>query len=158
MKINTFEKLIGSGFFTGYIPFASGTFGSLAALLIYFIPGFENPFVIIPATLIFTGYGVLLGNKFEKLYGKDPSECTVDEVVGMWITLLFLPKNIVIAVIAFFVWRLFDIVKPYPARKLESLPGGIGIMIDDVVAGIYSLITLHLILIIFKEQINKLIL
>ncbi len=157
MKINFFEKLLGSGFYSGYIPFASGTFGSFAALLIYFIPGFENPIILIPVTIIFIFYGILLGNKFEKLYGKDPSECTIDEMVGMWITLMFLPKNLVVAAIAFFIWRIFDIIKPYPARKLESLHGGLGIMIDDVVAGIYSLITMHLILIIFKEQINQII-
>jgi phosphatidylglycerophosphatase A len=156
MKINFIEKILGSGFYTGYIPFASGTFGSLAALVIYFIPGFENSFIIIPAIIVFIFYGIFIGNKFEKLYGKDPSECTIDEVVGMWITLLFLPKNIIIATAAFFIWRLFDIVKPYPARKLESLNGGLGIMIDDIVAGIYSLITIHLILTMFSKQLNLL--
>lgn len=150
MKINFFEKILGSGFYTGYIPFASGTFGSFAALVIYFIPGFENLFVMIPAIVLFVVYGIYVGNKFEKLYGKDPSECTIDEVVGMWITLLFLPKTIIVAFAAFFIWRLFDIIKPYPARKLEILPGGLGIMIDDVIAGFYSLITIHLILIIFN--------
>lgn len=155
-QINWFEKLIGSGFYTGYIPIASGTFGSFAAVLIYLIPGFENLYIIIPAIIIFTIYGIFVGNKFEKLYGKDPSECTIDEVVGMWITLLFIPKKLFIIAAAFFLWRIFDIVKPYPARKLESLPGGLGIMIDDVVASIYSLITIHIILSIFNKQINQL--
>jgi len=156
MKINFLEKLLGSGFYTGYIPIASGTFGSFAAVLIYLIPGFENLYIIIPAIIIFTIYGIFIGNKFEKLYGKDPSECTIDEVVGMWISLLFLPKNLIITAAAFFLWRIFDIIKPYPARKLESLPGGLGIMIDDVVASIYSLLTIHIILIIFNKQINQL--
>ncbi len=147
MKINFFEKLLGSGFYTGYVPFASGTFGSFAALLIYYIPGFEKTFILIPAIIIFIFYGIYVGTKFEKLYGKDPAECTIDEVVGMWITLLFLPKKIVFSIIAFFIWRIFDIIKPYPARQLERLNGGLGIMIDDIIAGIYSLIVVHLIVI-----------
>jgi len=150
MQINFFEKLVGSGFYTGYIPLTSGTFGSLAALLIYWIPGFENPYIIIPAIILFASYGIYVGNKFDKVYGKDPAECTVDEMVGQWITLLFLPKTILITILAFLTWRLFDIIKPYPARKLEKLTGGIGIMADDVVASIYSLIFVHLILFIFN--------
>ena len=150
MKLNFFEKLIGSGFYTGYIPFASGTWGSLAALIIYLIPGFEKPVVIIPAIILFTILGIFTGNKFDVIYGKDPGECTVDEVVGMWISLLFLPKTLLIITAAFISWRAFDIIKPSPARQLESLKGGVGIMIDDIVAGLYSLIFLHLILFIFK--------
>ncbi len=149
MKFNFFEKIIGSGFFSGYSPFASGTVGSFAALLIYYIPGFENLYVIIPAVLIFGSYGIFVAGKFEKQYGKDPSECTVDEVVGMWISLLFLPKKILISILAFAIWRVFDIIKPFPVRRLENLPGGYGIMMDDIAAGIYSLILVHLILLIF---------
>ena len=145
MKINFFEKFIGSGFYTGYFPVASGTVGSFAALLIYLISGFENLIIIIPAIMIFAVYGIYLGNKFEIKYGKDPSECTVDEVVGTWISLLALPKTIGIIVAAFLIWRILDIIKPPPARGLEKLKGGLGIMIDDVVSGIYTLIIMHLI-------------
>jgi phosphatidylglycerophosphatase A len=145
LKINFFEKFIGSGFYTGYFPVASGTVGSFAALLIYLIPGFENLIIIIPAIIIFTAYGIFLGNKFEIKYGKDPSECTVDEVVGTWISLLALPKTIEIIVVAFLIWRILDIIKPPPARGLEKIKGGLGIMIDDVVSGIYTLIIMHLI-------------
>ncbi len=152
MKINFFERLFGSGFFTGYIPLASGTFGSAAALFIYWIPGFENPYILIPAVIIFTFYGIYVGTKFEKLYGKDPSQCTIDEVVGMWISLLFLPKSYLISGIAFFVWRILDIVKPFPARRLEKIEGGLGIMADDVAAGIYSLIIMHVLVAVFMQR------
>jgi len=153
MKISTIEKLIGSGLYTGYIPLASGTFGSIVALLFYFIPGFEKLYVIIPAICIAIFWGIKLGTKFESLYGKDPAECTIDEVVGMWITLLFLPKDFFIALIAFVVWRTLDIIKPFPARKSESLEGGLGIMMDDIISAIYSLIIVHLILVIFSKQL-----
>jgi phosphatidylglycerophosphatase A len=150
VKINFFEKLLGSGFFTGYIPFASGTFGSLAALIIYAIPGFENLYVLIVFIILFTFYGIYVAGKFEKKYGKDPAECTIDEVVGMWISLLFVPKTILFSVIAFLVWRIMDIIKPYPARKLEAIQGGLGVMIDDIVAGFYSLILIHLFLFFYS--------
>ncbi len=152
MKINFIEKLLGSGFYTGYIPKYSGTFGSLAGLIIYFIPGFEKPFILIPSIILFTFSGVYIGTKFEKIYGEDPAECTIDEIVGMWISLLFVPKEIIFSLITFLIWRFFDITKPYPIRKLENLPGGFGIMLDDVAAGIYSAVLVRLILIIFVHS------
>jgi phosphatidylglycerophosphatase A len=150
VKINILEKMLGSGFFTGYIPIVPGTFGSIAALLIYAIPGFEKPEIIIPSIIVFTAYGIYVGNKFDKIYGKDPRQCTIDEVVGMWISLLFLPKRMAVSVLAFFIWRVLDIIKPFPAKNLEKLEGGLGIMIDDVVAGLYSLIILQILLHIIK--------
>ncbi len=144
MKINFIDKFFGSGFYTGYVPIASGTVGSFAALLIYYIPGFENLYIILPLTFVFFLYGVYVGNKFEKVYGKDPSQCTIDEVVGTWISLILLPKTIFISLVAFFIWRILDIIKPQPARKMEQLQGGLGIMMDDVISGIYTLLILHL--------------
>jgi len=149
LKINFFEKFIGSGFYTGYSPYVSGTVGSLAALIIYLIPGFEQLFIIIPAIIIFMTYGIYIGNKFEVEYGKDPGQCTVDEVVGMWISLVAIPKSIGIIVSAFILWRILDIIKPPPARNLERLKGGLGIMIDDVISGIYTLIIMHLVVYLF---------
>jgi len=144
MKLNFIDKFFGSGFYTGYAPIASGTVGSFAALLIYYIPGFENLYIILPMTAIFFIYGVYVGNKFEKVYGKDPSQCTIDEVVGTWISLILLPKAVLISLTAFFIWRILDIVKPQPARKMEQMQGGMGIMMDDVVSGIYTLLIMHL--------------
>jgi len=145
VKISFPEKFLGSGFFTGYIPFASGTFGSLAALLVYYIPGFEKLYIIIPAILLAASYGIFIAGKFEKVYGKDPSECTIDEVAGMWISLLFLPKNLILSLIAFVIWRAMDIIKPFPVHRLEDLPGGWGIMLDDIAAALYSLAIVHII-------------
>ncbi len=146
MKLNLIEKILGSGFFTGYIPFASGTFGSLAAVIIYLIPGFENPTILLLLISIFTVVGVNLGSKFEKIYGKDPKECTIDEFVGTWISLLFLPKNLVYVLGAFLIWRIFDIIKPFPANYVEKIKGGWGIMLDDIIAGFYSFIVIQIIL------------
>lgn len=148
-QINLFEKIIGSTFFTGYIPVAPGTFASMIAFLIYFIPGFEKLWIIIPAVVLFFIYGVYVSFKFEAVYGKDPSECTVDELVGSWIALVALPKTVLIAVTSFFIWRILDIIKPFPARTSENLLGGWGIMMDDVISGFYTLIIVHLIVYLF---------
>jgi len=144
LKINFFEKLLGSGFYSGYSPFISGTIGSLVAIGFFMIPGFEQLFIIIPAIIIFFVYGVFVGDKFEIQYGKDPAECTIDEFVGTWISLIALPKTIWILTVAFILWRILDIIKPPPARNLEKIKGGLGIMLDDVLSGAYTLIIMHL--------------
>lgn len=146
MKLNFFEKILGSFFFTGYIPFASGTWGSLAALGIYLIPGMENPNVLLIMISFFTVIGISLGTKFEKQYGKDPSQCTIDEAVGMWISLLFIPKNIFFVPLSFVIWRLLDILKPFPAHTVEKFKGGWGIVFDDIISGIYTFILMQIIL------------
>lgn len=150
-QINWFDKFFGSGFFTGYIPFASGTFGSLAASIIYFIiPGSENLLILSVMIFIFFLYGVYVSYKFEKVYGNDPAECTIDEVVGTWIALLNLPKSFLLVVISFFIWRALDIIKPFPARKSESLPGGWGIMVDDVISAFYTFLIMQILYHYFK--------
>lgn len=145
MKINFFEKILGSGFYTGYSPVASGTVSSIAAVLIYFIPGFENLYVIVPAVILFFVLGVIIGSKFEALYGKDPSQCTIDEIVGTWISLIALPKTLTIILAAFLVWRVLDIIKPEPAKSFEKIKGGLGIMLDDVISALYTLLIMHLV-------------
>jgi phosphatidylglycerophosphatase A len=82
--------------------------------------------------------GVFASARMEEELGEDPPVVVVDEVVGMWISLLFLPKGIWIAGLSFLLFRLFDIVKPPPARRLEALQHGWGIMLDDVAAALYA--------------------
>ncbi|MBD3409112.1 MAG: phosphatidylglycerophosphatase A [Ignavibacteriales bacterium] len=122
---------------------ASGTWGSAAGLAIFLIPGFERWYVLAPAIVVFFIYGVFVGDKFEEAYGEDPAECTVDEVVGMWISLIAVPKTIPALAFAFVVWRALDILKPPPARQAESIEGGMGVMLDDVISAIYALGIVH---------------
>lgn len=145
------EKFLGSGFYTGFgalsnkkIFSATGTMASIVALLIYWIPGFENWYIIIPITLLFTFWGIPISTKFEKEYGLDPKECTIDEVVGMWLSLILLPKNLVISIVAFAIWRILDIIKIPPAKQFENLHGGLGIMMDDVMSALYTLAIMHI--------------
>lgn len=146
MKLNKIEEILGSGLYSGFIPYAPGTMGSLVALLIYLIPGFENPIILSGFILVFLLWGKLIADKFEMVYGKDPKQCVIDEFVGMWISLLFIPKTVSFIVIAFVIWRLFDISKPFPANRLEKIKGGWGIMLDDVMSGIYTFFVMHIII------------
>lgn len=141
-----------TGFFSGYFPFASGTFASFIAIIIYLIiPGFENPLINFVIVFIFFLIGIFTSGYAEKQYGFDPPEVVIDEIVGMWMTMLFVPKTFLLSAIGFSLFRFFDIVKPYPAKQSQELKGGLGIMLDDIIAGLYSLVTLHLILVIFPE-------
>lgn len=151
MRLNIFEKAFGSALFTGYIPIASGTFGSLAGLAFYLIPGFESHNFLIPAIIVIGVSGVFVADKFEKVYGHDPAQCTIDEVIGMWITLISVPKAATNLLIAFFVWRIYDIVKPYPASFFDKMNGGIGIIMDDVAAAFYALLTTHVIIFLLNR-------
>ncbi len=137
-------RLFASGLFSGYAPFASGTVGSAVALAVYWIPGFERPEWIIPVTVLALFFGILASSRMEKAYGHDPSQVTIDEVVGMWITLLLLPKSFAVSALGFLVFRALDIVKPPPARRFDRWEGGAGIMLDDVVAGLYANVLLRL--------------
>jgi phosphatidylglycerophosphatase A len=133
----------------GYIPFAPGTFGSLAGLLLwYFVP--ESPVIQIGAIVSVFLLGVWSGNVAERhFHSTDPSHVVLDEVVGMWITLLFNPVGWQGAVIAFGLFRLFDVFKPYPANRLEALHGGFGVMADDAMAAIYANMSLRLTIYLF---------
>jgi phosphatidylglycerophosphatase A len=131
-------KAFASGLFSGYSPVASGTVGSAVGLAIYWIPGFEHPLIMAAISVVVFVLGVRTAEAMEKVYGHDPGEVTIDEVLGMWISLILLPKTILISAVGFFLFRIFDIFKPYPARRFDSLHGGKGIMLDDVVSALYT--------------------
>ena len=142
--------LLGSFGFTGYVPFASGTVGSLLALAVYWVlPFTENGTILTLMALTMLFIGVPVAQRLEDYYGKDPSVVVLDEAVGMWLALIFLPKVWWIALAAFFIFRLFDITKPQPARYFDRRSGGAGIMLDDVIAGLYTNIVLHITLLFF---------
>ena len=143
-SVGFITKAFASGLFSGYSPVASGTVGSAVGLVFYAIPGFENPYVLLPLSLLVLVLGIVASNAMEKLYGQDPGEVTIDEVLGMWISLAFLPKKLLVAALAFFVFRFFDIVKPFPARYFDNRHGGAGVMLDDVVSAIYTNLLLQL--------------
>jgi phosphatidylglycerophosphatase A len=141
-------KIFASALFSGYSPVASGTIGSAVALAIYCIPGFESHVIFGIITLIVFILGIPASDAMEQWYGHDPAEVTIDEVVGMWISLFFLPKTILIALTAFVLFRFLDIIKPPLSRRFDMMHGGVGIMMDDVIAGVYANIILQFALLI----------
>ena len=145
----TLKRIIATVGFLGYSPFAPGTVGSLAAALAFiFFPVylFQHSFfflIILSCTL---PIAIWSAGYMEKLKQQiDPSEIVIDEVVGMIVTMAYLPLDMKNIIIGFFLFRILDIVKPFPARQAEKLPGGWGVVGDDVIAGIYANLILRLI-------------
>lgn len=136
---------VGSGFFSGYSPFASGTVGSAVALLFLLIPGFGNIMILAPVTIFFFFIGGLAADKMEKVYGQDPSIVTIDEVVGMWLSIFFLPHTPIFLGTAFLIFRILDILKPYPAGEIDKKNGGWNIMFDDIIAGLYTNVIIQIV-------------
>lgn len=136
-------KLISTIFYLGYLPIP-GTVGSFAALLIYFLIRINNSVYLIVLS-VFLILGFLFCGKAEKVFNqKDSRKIIIDEVCGMLLALFLLPAKLPIIVIAFFLFRALDTIKPPPINKLQELPGSLGIMIDDILAGIYTNLMIQL--------------
>jgi phosphatidylglycerophosphatase A len=156
---NLVTRAVATGLFSGYIPWASGTFGTIVGIGFYLLPGVSSPLWL--GLLIVAGFfaGVRTsasvarhtGHRLSASAAKakemfqggahataDPSIVVIDEIVGVWIALWMLPYSFVVIALAFVAFRAFDIVKPPPARQLERIPNGWGIMLDDVAAGLYA--------------------
>lgn len=143
-------KFLTTGFYSGYSPVAPGTAGSLVALILYLIPSFDRPHII--GLIIVLGFliGVYGGTRLERTMGHDPTVFVIDEMVGMWISLFLLPRTTLVVVIAFLTFRALDVIKPQPARLFQRRGGGFSIMMDDVVAGIYTNLSIQLGLLLFS--------
>jgi phosphatidylglycerophosphatase A len=136
------SELIGTMFYVGKIPFASGTWGSVVALILWYL---LKPKVIDPLFLLITGGLFFLGIAVSEIITKelndhDPSEIVIDEWVGMWIALYLVPHDILWGLVSFFLFRFFDIFKPGPVQVMDDIHSPIGVMMDDVVAGILALL------------------
>ena len=147
-------KLFASGLGTGYSPFAPGTVGSLLACLLVVLFGYPDAigweiqgsyhFVLLLISIICFILSIPVINNLEGEWGKDPSKVVLDEMVGMWIALLWVPPSWQTILVAFLLFRGFDIWKPLYIRRLERMSGGWGVMLDDVLAGIYTNLVLQI--------------
>jgi phosphatidylglycerophosphatase A len=131
---------VASVFGAGYVPVASGTVGSFVTLVaIWLLP--LTPLRIGVALLVVLVVGIWAGSRVERVLGrKDPGVIVVDEVAGMLLSVIWLPRTIPVLVTAFLLFRLFDVWKPFPARESQALTGGMGVMVDDLIAGVYTLV------------------
>lgn len=141
------NKLIASVLGIGYIK-GGGTLAALVTCsfiyLLWLQPWAANPLYLVLVTILVIIMGIYVGNKVEPFWGKDSYRVVIDEVAGMMVTMLFVPANIYYLLIGFALFRFFDIVKPLGIRKMELLKGGTGVMMDDVLAGVYSNIVLQI--------------
>ena len=139
-------KLIATFFYVGYFPYAPGTLGTLAAVPLYYIVSGLPYYLYIAFTVLFIILSVWASGIAEGIFGeKDPGRIVADEVCGYLVTMILVPLTLTNVVIGFFLFRLFDIVKPPPSRQSEGLKGGLGVVMDDVIAGVYANIALQII-------------
>ncbi len=144
----TLIMLIATGCYSGYLPKAPGTWGSLAGLLLFLL---LQPLDLLPylaVVLVLFIAGTLAAGEAEKILDhRDPGVVVIDEIVGMLITMSGVPLTPLTLLLGFILFRFFDIAKPFPVNFFDSrFHGGLGIMLDDVVAGLYSLVFLHILL------------
>ena len=145
MKINHFSYLLATWFGTGLSPLAPGTIGSLAALPVaYLISHFIGIVGLGIGIIIVSGLGVWVANIHSRRTGThDSKEVVIDEVAGQWLTLLLVPADIVFYLLGFLLFRFTDIAKPWPINMIDrNMKSGLGVMLDDLVAGAISALVL----------------
>jgi phosphatidylglycerophosphatase A len=159
--------IIATGFGVGFIPFAPGTFGSILGLLIaYFLISVFNPDVILQqnsliiVSVILAFLGIWAANRAEKIFDqKDAGQIVLDEVCGQLISFIFIAPYlrrlggqwVWWGIAGFILFRAFDILKPYPLKVLEQIRGGLGVMLDDIIAGIYAAVVLSIALLLITD-------
>jgi phosphatidylglycerophosphatase A len=137
---------LATGLYIGTVPFAPGTFGSLIGLPIVFLLSRLNLLLSASCILLFIFFAIGIASAAEKiLKQKDPAKIVIDEIAGLMVTLMGMPFNLGTAIAGFIIFRAFDILKPFPIRALENkVSGGSGVVLDDVLAGIYANLILRL--------------
>ena len=140
-------KIISSGFFLGYIPFMPGTFGTMLGVIFFlFLSNFLGNFLIL-GIFLFVLFSIFIADFSEKniFKIKDAKEIVIDEICGIMVAMYGLRNNLTLiyVLIAFLLFRFFDIIKPFPIKKLQKLNGGVGIVIDDFIAGIYTYLLIY---------------
>jgi phosphatidylglycerophosphatase A len=156
--VKILQKIIATGLGSGLAPAAPGTFGTAAGVLLLWLLSKIFPEIfdvswiqwslLTGLIIITTLAGVWSADALEKEWGKDSQRIVIDEIAGVWVAMLGLPVTFLNLGFAFLFFRIFDIWKPLGIRKMESLYGGWGVMMDDILAGIYACIACHLLLLI----------
>jgi phosphatidylglycerophosphatase A len=141
------HKIITTTFGIGYISKGGGTVAAIVMAICWYMAGSrmpENFTVQFLLTLLIILVGTWSSYKVESEWGKDSNKVVIDEVAGMCVSLLFLPVTWQVCLMALILFRFFDIAKPLLIRRMERLPGGVGVMADDILAGVYSNVMLSI--------------
>ncbi len=146
---------LATGFYVGYIPIAPGTFGTLAGLPFCLLFAMVSVRTAVFMIVFFSAAAVLAAHQAEKyLEKKDSGLIVIDEMVGIAVTFLMIPFTAETAVLGFYIFRILDIVKPYPIKMLEKkIQGGLGVVLDDIVAGIFGNLILRGILVLWSPYV-----
>lgn len=136
----------------GYFPIAPGTVGSAVGVVVYLLMSRWSPATQVAIVCAIIAVGTWAADLASRHFAQeDPSYVVIDEVAGQLVTIVLTGAGIVGCIVGFFLFRILDIIKPWPAGRFERLPGGVGIMADDVMAGVYGWILLRLLIRIFGE-------
>jgi phosphatidylglycerophosphatase A len=136
-------KTISTFFYVGYLPLIPGTFASLAGAYLFYLLK-DNLILYSAFTLGLLIIGFFITGKAENIFAqKDSRYIVIDEVTGMFLALTLVPYSFRILILGFFLFRILDTLKPYPANRIEHLKGSLGVMGDDIVAGLYTNIILQ---------------
>lgn len=143
--LNKLIIFLATGFYAGYLPYAPGTIGSLIGVGLFFIINSLSPVYYLGVLFLLFTLGVYLSDRAEALFARDdPSQIIFDEIIGLLAAMALIPNGIGWIIAGFFLFRFFDIFKPYPIRDIEKrFNGGFGIMLDDIAAGVYTNILLQ---------------
>ena len=133
-----FDQIFGTVLGLGHIPVVPATWTSLAVALAIWAIGLDDPLAQSALLAVFVITGVPACGGLERRYGEDPRQATMDEAAGMTLSLIAVELTLVNVAVAFVLFRIFDVVKPFPARRFEDFGGGWGIMADDLMAGVYA--------------------
>ncbi len=135
---------IAQGAYSGRFPFAPGTAGTGVGVLLYLVLKGLSPAWYLVACVLATGIGVWASEEAEKLLGKkDAQSIVIDEIAGYLVSMVLAPSGWMSVVAAFILFRVFDVIKPWPLKRLQDLRGGVGVVLDDVGAGIYTSVFLQ---------------
>lgn len=148
--------MLASLFGIGFVPFMPGTFGSLAAFGVYLLipaPLYfgSGHFLMLTAVLLLSLIAVKISHNAEKVLGEDAGSIVIDELCGYFVATLFLPHNWLIGLYAFILFRVFDIAKPFPIYRSQSIPKGWGVVIDDLLAGLYANLLIQVLIRIYPS-------
>jgi phosphatidylglycerophosphatase A len=148
--LRALARLLATGFGSGHAPVAPGSAGSAVGLLLFWpLAHVGLPWQIAACAVVFVLGAYASTSLARELGRKDPGLAVVDEIVGMWVTLVGLQLSLTTVLLGFLLFRVMDVVKPWPARDLERLPDGWGIMADDVAAGVYAHLALRVVLLVW---------
>ena len=151
LKMNRFILLLATGLGAGFSPFAPGTAGTLVAIPIELLLSHIRSPVYELTILTFFFFSSWIAEKAQNHWQKiDDRRIVIDEIMGYFLTMLWIPKTLFFISVGFLLFRFFDIVKPFPCRQLERVRGGLGVVLDDLAAGIYANVVLQLLRILVE--------